>query len=155
MIARMTRWMPAASPLCMMRGTTLGTICHETPNLSVSQPHWPGFPPSPSRSQYRSTSAWSAQSTMSEIAGVKANCGPPFESEKLLSLDLEQDRHHGALGPRSAFAVPRGRDDPAAGEDRQIVSDRLLGLEIEPQTGCDLLLAHGARLPSPGNSPSK
>ena len=57
MTARMTRPMPAASPLCNIFPMTPGTICQETPNLSVSQPHWPGLPPSQSRSHSRSTSA--------------------------------------------------------------------------------------------------
>jgi len=80
MTARMTRSMAAASPLCMTRGMTLGTICQLTPNLSVSQPHCPGLPPSLKPSQSSSTSAWVTQSTISEIAGVKANCGPPLSA---------------------------------------------------------------------------
>ncbi|KAL7358903.1 hypothetical protein ACKS0A_09266 [Histoplasma ohiense] len=31
----------------------LGTICHETPNLSVSQPHCDSFPPSATNAAHR------------------------------------------------------------------------------------------------------
>ncbi len=56
-----------------------GTTCHDTPKRSLSQPHWPGLPPSRvSASQYRSTSAWSSQSMDSEIASVNGNSGPPL-----------------------------------------------------------------------------
>ena len=59
----------------------MGTICHDTPNRSFSQPHGPSSPPSDSALQYRSTSAWSSQSTWNEIASLNENSGPPFRAK--------------------------------------------------------------------------
>src|ERR1700720_748792 len=59
-----------------------GTICHDTPYLSLSQPQLSFFPPSESFSHSSSTSCCVLQSTSNEIAGVKVNCGPPFNAMK-------------------------------------------------------------------------
>src|SRR4029077_5791834 len=69
MTARITRSVRSASP-DRNSGSARGTICQETPNLSVSQPHCTCSPPTASFSQSASISAWSSQFTMSEIAGV-------------------------------------------------------------------------------------
>ena len=47
-IAAITR--SAAGP-DISAGSISGTICQERPNRSLSQPHWPGIPPSPSAFQ--------------------------------------------------------------------------------------------------------
>src|SRR5512132_3131642 len=61
----------AGSLSFIMRSRASGTICQETPNLSLSQPHCTGLPPSAvSASQSRSTSAWSLQVTDREIASL-------------------------------------------------------------------------------------
>src|SRR4029077_1164061 len=60
----------------------VGTICHERPNLSFSQPHCcaRSSPPSHSLSQQRSTSAWVLHLTTKEIASVNLKCGPPLSA---------------------------------------------------------------------------
>src|SRR5258708_22997967 len=45
-----------------------GMICHDKPNLSLSQPHLSFFPPSESLSQSSSTSACVSQFTKNDIA---------------------------------------------------------------------------------------
>ena len=58
-----------------------GTICHERPYLSLSQPHCPGSPPSlVSFSQKWSISSCPTAETNSEIASVKENTGPPLRA---------------------------------------------------------------------------
>src|SRR5207247_11248187 len=59
---------------------TRGTICQDTPNRSVSQPHGPFDPPSESFSQNMSTSSWFWQSTMSDIPCENSNEGPPLRA---------------------------------------------------------------------------
>ena len=54
-----------------------GTICHDTPNRSVSQPHGPFSPPAESFSQSRSISPWVRHSTMKDIPIENENAGPP------------------------------------------------------------------------------
>ena len=60
--------------------STVGTICQDTPYRSSSQPHSPFRPPSESVSHSWSTSSCVSQFTMSEIAGVKVNSGPPLSA---------------------------------------------------------------------------
>lgn len=55
-------------------------ICHETPNLSLSQPQGCFSPPSESLSQSSSTSSWVSQSTKSEMPWAKLKEGPPFSA---------------------------------------------------------------------------
>ena len=59
---------------------TEGTICHDRPNLSFSQPHWLSSPPSVSFPHSSSTSACVSQFTKNEMASVKVNRGPPFSA---------------------------------------------------------------------------
>src|ERR671932_113503 len=58
----------------------LGTICHETPNLSFNQPHCSTSPPSESFSQRLSTSCCVSQLTKNDIAGENLKIGPPFNA---------------------------------------------------------------------------
>jgi hypothetical protein len=55
-------------------------ICHETPNLSVSQPQGPFSPPSESFSHSSSTSSCVSQSTKSEIPCANWKEEPPFSA---------------------------------------------------------------------------
>ena len=57
-----------------------GTICHDRPNRSLSQPHTLSSPPSVSAFQYVSTSSWVLQSTTNETASVNGCAGPPFSA---------------------------------------------------------------------------
>src|SRR6185503_21364149 len=59
---------------------TVGTICHDKPYLSLSQPHCDFAPPSESFSQSSSTSSCVSQFTNNEIASVNLKCGPPFNA---------------------------------------------------------------------------
>src|SRR4051812_38447435 len=58
----------------------LGTTCHETPNLSFSQPHGPSSPPAESSLQNLSTSSCDSQSIWNEIASLNRYCGPPLSA---------------------------------------------------------------------------
>src|SRR5207247_3958493 len=53
---------------------TVGTICHDSPNLSLSQPHCTSCPPAESFSQNVSTSFCVLQFTTNETASVNLNC---------------------------------------------------------------------------------
>src|SRR4029453_5313388 len=60
---------------------TVGVICHDKPNLSLSQPHPDSWPPSAvSFSQKESTSFLVSQFTTNEIDSLNLNCGPPFNA---------------------------------------------------------------------------
>ena len=48
-IAAMTRLDFSGFLSCNIMPKTVGTICHETPNLSSSQPHCTSWPPAASR----------------------------------------------------------------------------------------------------------
>src|SRR3989441_368562 len=81
-IAAMTRFDFSGSLSCSISTKTVGTTCHETPNLSLSQPHWTSSPPAESFSQKWSTSSWVWQFTTSDIASVNLKSGPPFNAVK-------------------------------------------------------------------------
>src|SRR4030095_11230805 len=81
-MACMTRRDFAASLLLNNSPKTTGTICHESPYLSLSQPHWTSLPPAESFFQNLSTSACVLQLTTNDVASVKGNCGPPFNATK-------------------------------------------------------------------------
>ncbi len=75
----MAFWAPPSSGPARSSSSRLGTTCHDTPNRSLSQPHGPGSPPpAVSASQYRSTSAWSAQSIRNEIDSLNVKSSPPL-----------------------------------------------------------------------------
>src|SRR5438046_9362784 len=59
---------------------TVGTICQESPYLSLSQPHCTSFPPAESFFQNLSTSACVLQFTTNEMASVNLKCGPPLSA---------------------------------------------------------------------------
>ena len=77
-IASIARFARSRSGPLISSGRIFGTTCHDTPKRSFSQPQTLGSPPSAmSASQYRSTSAWSSQSMLNEIASLNLNSGPP------------------------------------------------------------------------------
>src|ERR1035437_5174321 len=57
-----------------------GTICHDRPYLSLSQPHRPGSPPLVSLSHRWSISSWPTAETNSEMASVNVNSVPPLRA---------------------------------------------------------------------------
>ena len=163
-IARITRCERSGSGSMSSSPSTVGTICHDTPNRSSSQPHSPCVPPSDRDSHRPSTSSWVSQFTTNEIAGVNAELGAAVQRDELLPLEQEVDRHHGARGPRTGLAVPRDAEDlglapvarqgAAGGERRDVEVRGILGLVVEPQARSDLrcvLDPHGPP-PSPGPS---
>src|SRR5919201_2415083 len=79
-IAAITRCDFSRSGSLSSSGRRVGTICHETPNLSFSQPHGPGSPPSESLLQNESTSSWLSHLTSNEIASLGRNWGPPLRA---------------------------------------------------------------------------
>src|SRR5438445_11041319 len=72
---------PASLP-CSSSLKIEGMICHDRPDLSVSQPHLFFSPPAESLSQRSSTSSCVWQFTKKDIAGVKVNRGPPLSAKK-------------------------------------------------------------------------
>src|SRR5712692_4551557 len=69
-----------ASLSCNSSPRAEGTICHDKPYLSFSQPHGPSSPPSESFSHNSSTSSCVLQSTKNDMASVNLYCGPPFSA---------------------------------------------------------------------------
>src|SRR6266487_111831 len=69
-----------ASLSCNMLLKTLGTICHDTPNLSFNQPHCSFSPPSESFSHKSSSSSCASQSIKNDMAGENLKTGPPFNA---------------------------------------------------------------------------
>src|ERR1700733_2657852 len=65
---------------CMSSSKAEGTICHDTPYLSLSHAHCNWSPPSESFSHNSSTSLCVSQFTKKEIAGENLYCGPPFNA---------------------------------------------------------------------------
>src|SRR5712692_4126956 len=77
-MASMTLFDFSGSLSCIISPKTVGTICHDKPYLSLSQPHLDFSPPSESFSQNSSTSSCVSQFTNNEMASVNLKCGPPF-----------------------------------------------------------------------------
>jgi hypothetical protein len=70
----------------------VGTICHDTPYLSTSQPHWISLPPVVSYSQYSSTSSCASQLTTNEIAELKLVLRAAVQRHERLPVEIERDR---------------------------------------------------------------
>lgn len=62
--------------------TRSGTICQDSPNLSVSQPHIEGAPSATKRSQNASASSWVRQVRTTEAASSSLKWGPPLRAPK-------------------------------------------------------------------------
>ena len=103
-IAAITRCDFSGSGSASSSGRTVGTICHERPNRSLSQPHGPSSPPSESALQNASTSAC--------VLRVDDRVGKP---------------HRSGLRPRVALtkAGPRRTELSGATTAGQILDDRL------------------------------
>src|SRR6266516_7858478 len=65
---------------CNISPKRLGTICHDTPNLSFNQPHCSCSPPSESLFHKSSTSSCVPQFTRNEMSGENLKTGPPFNA---------------------------------------------------------------------------
>ena len=127
----------SGSPISSNR--TFGTTCHDTPNLSFSQPHGPSSPPSERVFQYRSTSSWLSQLSWNEIGLAEGELGPAVERRERLAVQLEADRHDGARFPRPGLAVPGDLEDFRVREHRRVELRRLFAFGVEPQARSDLL----------------
>src|SRR5258708_19561329 len=79
-MACMTRCDFAASLSLSNFPKIVGTICQESPYLSLSQPHCTSLPPAESLFQNLSTSACDLQLTTNEMASVNLKCGPPLSA---------------------------------------------------------------------------
>ena len=122
----MTRFACSASPLVNNSGSARGTICHDTPKLSVSQPQRPlgaAFgQPLPIVVDLGLIVAIDDQRNRWRERELRA----AVEAEELWPSIVEQDGHDGAVGARLAGAVARDPFDARVVEDRAIMRDRLL-----------------------------
>src|SRR5437016_13733706 len=84
---------------------TEGTICHDTPNLSLSQPQGCCSPPSESCSHKRSISSCVSQLTKREVPCANVKYGPPS-----MAMNRAPSSSNVALAPalsRSDLPPPR------------------------------------------------
>src|ERR1043165_7871807 len=89
-IACMVRFAFSGSGSVMKLPITAGAICHESPYLSLSQPHWPSCPPSAvSAFQYLSISAWSRHVTRNDTASVNGIGWPPLSAMNSWSCSVK------------------------------------------------------------------
>src|SRR3972149_4731377 len=65
---------------CKNLGKIEGTICHDSPYLSLSQPHRLVWPPADSLLQKWSTSSCVWQLTTNDMASLNLKSGPPFRA---------------------------------------------------------------------------
>ena len=129
------------SPSC------LGTICHETPYLSLSQPHCcaSGSPPSPRScpSSGRPLPA-SRSPRRTRPPGLNVYCGPPLSAVKRWPASVNSTTSGEPSGWRLMLPMARVL------EDGDVEPGRVLGLAVEPEHGRDLLElgGHGSLLAS-------
>src|SRR5258708_22267056 len=95
-----------ASLSCISLPKMVGTICHDTPYLSCSQPHCCVAPPSESFAQNVSTSSWVSQFTTNDTAGEKLNFGPPFSARNSCPSSWNAAALTGPFGPGPAAPQP-------------------------------------------------
>src|SRR6266545_363823 len=138
-MAFMTLFDFSASLSCKSCPRIEGTICQDTPNLSVSQPHGPFCPPSESLSHSSSISAWVSQFTKSDMPCANRNDGPPLSRPELLSGEPEGPGHERSLWAGSGVPIARRVEDLRVLENRGIEVDRFLGLIVERQKRGDFL----------------
>jgi hypothetical protein len=128
-----------------------GTTCHETPNLSVSQPQGPFSPPLGELLPELVHLLLGLAVDEQRDSLRERERGAAVQRHELLAGQLEGRRHQGALRPRTGRAVAARAEDPRAVEDRGVEVDRLLGAVVERQERGDLLLhlvLTGSRLTS-------
>ncbi len=79
-----------------------GVICHDSPHLSLHQPHALSWPPFATIAFHkRSVSAWSSVATWNENASLCLNAGPPVQAET-------RDAHHRELYCQDITLLARG-----------------------------------------------
>src|SRR5437870_9121545 len=93
---------PCGSFPCSTSGSAVGTICHDKPYLSLSQPHWLFCPPADSFSQYSSTSACVSQLTTNETASVNLKWGPPLRARNFCPSSSKGTTKTDPFGPGPA-----------------------------------------------------
>src|SRR5262245_51050098 len=98
----MTLFAFTGSLSCNSLTKTVGTICHDKPYLSFSQPHMLSSPPSVSLSQNSSTSSCVSQFTTNDMASVNLNCGPPFNATNSCPFNWKLAVITDPLGPGPA-----------------------------------------------------
>ena len=81
-----------------------GTTCHDTPNLSLSHPHWSVCPPRDRFSQNSSISFCVSQFTTKEMASVGLKWGPPFSATNSCP----------SMRNLTVMTLPSGRPDASA-----------------------------------------
>src|ERR687891_563420 len=112
-----------------------GTICHDSPNRSLSHPHGPGSRAfAVSASHNRSTSAWSSHLPTNETASVKLKSGPPLRPWNCWPLSVKSTVRTIPAGPLgvSAGGTPH-LVDAAVGQQARVELGRLLSLTVEPE----------------------
>jgi hypothetical protein len=114
-------------------GITLGTICHDRPNLSVSQPHWISLP----------AGAEFFPVVIDFVLGLAVDDKrdgrrelivlAAIEANERLPLQLKGHRHRRTRRPRPGRPIAHDLLDLRVGKDRNIKLSRLLRLRIEPK----------------------
>src|SRR5213593_1468768 len=104
-IAAMTRFDFSGALSCSISTRTVGTICHDTPNLSLSHPHCTSWPPAESFSQKWSTSSCVSQFTTNDIASVNLKSGPPFNATNSCPSSSNATVMTDSFGLPEAFAA--------------------------------------------------
>src|SRR5271156_4087917 len=102
MIAFITRCDFAGSGPPSNLGNTVGTICQDRPNLSLSQPHWTSVPPVDNFSQCESSSSCVWQFTTNETASVNLKCGPPLSATNFIPSSSNSTVIADPVGPGPA-----------------------------------------------------
>src|SRR5947209_20403141 len=125
---------------------TEGTICHDTPNLSLSQPHGCCSPPSDRRSHNRSISSCVSQLTKREVPCANVKVRAAVHGHESRSVEFERRVQHLPLRDRTSRLPADHADDAGVLKDRDIALDGFLGLIVERQERGDLL--RGVLLPA-------
>ena len=102
-ITAMTRCAFSVSGSLRSLGSAVGVICHDTPYLSLSQPHGPSSPPSARLSQYESTSSLGLAAHLERDSLAEGEVRATVQRDEELTVEFELDRHHGPRrrAPRS------------------------------------------------------
>jgi hypothetical protein len=91
-MASNARLAAARSGLAIAVVRTRGVICHDSPHLSLHQPHALSWPPFPTIAFHkRSVSAWSSVAIWNEKASLCLNAGPAFSHNEAFSFQIATD----------------------------------------------------------------
>src|SRR5947209_1399112 len=77
----------------------VGTICHERPYRSFTQPHCSASGTAERAFQYRSTSAWLSHGTVKETASLNLKYGPPFRPLNFRPISVKSTDRTSPLFP--------------------------------------------------------